>query len=68
MQTVYNLLQHEISSTVFPMILKNVPGMGMIHYLWHVNPNILVRGFVDAITIDPDNISRVLEACQELKV
>nr|GMC82829.1 CCR4-NOT transcription complex subunit 1 isoform X1 [Ipomoea batatas] len=66
--TVYNLLQHEISSTVFPMILKNAPGMGMIHYLWHVNPSILVRGFVDAITIDTDNISRVLEACQELKI
>ncbi|XP_019161048.1 PREDICTED: CCR4-NOT transcription complex subunit 1 [Ipomoea nil] len=66
--TVYNLLQHEISSTVFPMILRNAPGMGMIHYLWHVNPSILVRGFVDAVTIDADNISRVLEACQELKI
>ncbi|CAH9118024.1 unnamed protein product [Cuscuta europaea] len=66
--TAYNLLHHEISSAVFPRMLKNALRMGMIHYLWHVNPNILVRGFIDAIAIDPDNISRVLEACQEPKI
>ncbi|VFQ85948.1 unnamed protein product [Cuscuta campestris] len=66
--TAYNLLHHEITPTVFPRILKNPRGVDMIYYLWHINPSILVRGFIDAITIDPDNINRVLEACQELKI
>lgn len=68
MQTAYNLLQHEISSIVFPTILKNTVGMRMILYLWNVNPSILLRGFMDAMEDDPDNINKVLDSCQELKV
>ncbi|XP_059651610.1 uncharacterized protein LOC132299153 [Cornus florida] len=66
--TAYNLLQYEVSSTVFPMIVKNTMRNGMILHLWHVNPNLLLRGFVDAHNIDPDNMSRVLNICQEQKI
>ncbi|XP_057511675.1 uncharacterized protein LOC130793815 isoform X2 [Actinidia eriantha] len=66
--TAYNLLQYEISSAVLPMILKNSLGSGMILHLWRVNPNLLLRGFLDANTTDPDDMSRVLDICEELKI
>ncbi|KAL6965062.1 hypothetical protein U1Q18_036119 [Sarracenia purpurea var. burkii] len=66
--TAYNLIQYEVSSSVFPMILKNCEGSGMILHLWHVNPNLLLRGFLDAHNTDPDDINRVLDICQELKI
>ncbi|XP_075501008.1 uncharacterized protein LOC142539437 isoform X2 [Primulina tabacum] len=66
--TAYNLIQHEVSSAVLPMVLKNVSGNSLILHLWHDNPNLLLRGFVDATNIDPDNYSRILDACQELKI
>ena len=50
------------------MILKNSLGSGMILHLWRVNPNLLLRGFLDANTTDPDDMSRVLDICEELKV
>ncbi|XP_048132836.1 CCR4-NOT transcription complex subunit 1 isoform X7 [Rhodamnia argentea] len=66
--TVYNLLQSEISLAVFPMIMKNMGGVGMILYLWHVNPILVLRGFVDAASLDPDCMTRILDICEELKI
>ncbi|XAR63221.1 hypothetical protein NMG60_11023087 [Bertholletia excelsa] len=66
--TAYNLLQYEVFSTVFPVLLKSNMGTGMILHLWHVNRNLLLRGFVDAYSVDPDNMSRILDICQELKI
>ncbi|XP_056174649.1 uncharacterized protein LOC115684386 isoform X1 [Syzygium oleosum] len=66
--TVYNLLQSEVSLAVFPMIMKNAGGVGMILYLWHVNPILVLRGFVDAAGLDPDCMTRILDICEELKV
>lgn len=37
-------------------------------HLWCVNPNFLLRGFLDAENMNPDNMNRVLDLCQELKV
>lgn len=68
MQTAYNLLQSEVSAAVFPMILRNSGGLGMILYLWHVNPVLVLRGFVDAANLEPDCLIRVLDISQELKV
>lgn len=68
MQTAYKLLQFEISSTVFPILLRNSAGSGTILQLWQVNPNLLLRGFLDAYNTNPDDIRRVLDVCQELKV
>ncbi|KAI6684113.1 hypothetical protein NL676_030026 [Syzygium grande] len=52
--TLYNLLQSEVSLAVFPMIMKNAGGVGMILYLWQVNPILVLRGFVDPAGLDPD--------------
>ncbi|KAF8379221.1 hypothetical protein HHK36_028651 [Tetracentron sinense] len=64
----FNLILNEVSSTVFPMIVGNAMGSGMILHLWHANPNIVLRGFVDIHNTDPDNMTRILGICQELKV
>ncbi|XP_019188947.1 PREDICTED: CCR4-NOT transcription complex subunit 1-like [Ipomoea nil] len=66
--TAYNLLQHEISSIVFPTMLKSTLGTRVILYLWNVNPSILLRGVMDAMEDDPNNINKVLDSCQELKI
>ncbi|KAK9910902.1 hypothetical protein M0R45_034838 [Rubus argutus] len=66
--TPYNLLQYEVSFIVFPMIVKNVMGNGMIIHLWHTNTSLVLRGFVDAHNSDPDSMTRILDICQELKI
>ncbi|KAL3009795.1 hypothetical protein AAZX31_07G103500 [Glycine max] len=66
--TAYNLLQQEVSLIVFPMILKSAVGSGMILHLWHVNPNLVLRGFIDSQNNDADSIVRIVEICQELKI
>ncbi|XP_022770231.1 CCR4-NOT transcription complex subunit 1-like isoform X3 [Durio zibethinus] len=66
--TVYNLLQHDVTSTVFPMIIKNAMGAGMILQLWHVNTSLVLRGFVEVHNTEPDSMIRILEICQELKI
>ncbi|GAY41902.1 hypothetical protein CUMW_062890 [Citrus unshiu] len=66
--TAYNLIQYEVSFAVFPMIIKSTMSNGMILHIWHVNPNIVLRGFVDAQNMEPDCTIRILEICQELKI
>ncbi|XP_077235419.1 transcription regulator [Tasmannia lanceolata] len=66
--TAFNLLQYEVSSTVFPMIIGNATGSGIIHLLWHVNSSLVLRGFMDIHNTFPDIISRILDICQELKI
>ena len=68
LQTAYNLLQQEVSLIVFLMIVKSGVGSGMILHLWHVNPNLVLRGFVDSQNNDADSIIRIVDICQELKV
>ncbi|KAK4414642.1 CCR4-NOT transcription complex subunit [Sesamum alatum] len=66
--TAYNLIQNEVASAVLPMALKNASGNSLILNLWHVNRNMLLRGLIDAVHLDQDNISRILDVCQELKI
>ncbi|KAL5134617.1 CCR4-NOT transcription complex subunit 1 [Glycine soja] len=66
--TAYNLLQQEVSLIVFLMIVKSGVGSGMILHLWHVNPNMVLRGFVDSQNNDADSIVRIVDICQELKI
>ncbi|KAJ1439436.1 CCR4-NOT transcription complex subunit 1, TTP binding domain, partial [Sesbania bispinosa] len=66
--TTYNLLQREVSLIVFPMIVKSSVGSGMILHLWHVNPNLVLRGFMDSLNSDVDSITRIVDICQELKI
>ncbi|GMI98283.1 hypothetical protein like AT1G02080 [Hibiscus trionum] len=66
--TAYNLLQHDVTSTVFPMIIKNSLGAGMILQLWNVNAILVLRGFVEVHNTEPDIMIRILEVCQESKI
>jgi len=67
LQTPYNLLQYEVSSTVFPVILRDPTKSGIIHRLWRVNPHMVLRGFVDTST-HPNNLFIIVDICQDLKV
>uniref|UniRef100_A0A6N2MSE0 CCR4-Not complex component Not1 C-terminal domain-containing protein n=1 Tax=Salix viminalis TaxID=40686 RepID=A0A6N2MSE0_SALVM len=66
--TSYNLLQNEVSFTVFPFILKSPAAGGMMLYLWHLNPNLLLRGFVEAGNVESNIMTKILDVCQELKI
>ncbi|XP_057952190.1 uncharacterized protein LOC131146551 isoform X3 [Malania oleifera] len=66
--TAYNLLQCEVSSTVFPLIVGNVMGSGTILHLWHSNPKLVLHGFTDMVRTDQGSIVRILDICQELKI
>ena len=57
-----------MSSVAFPLIVANSIGNGMIIHLWHVNPDLVLRGFVDVHFIDPSKMTRILDICEELKV
>ncbi|XP_061369489.1 uncharacterized protein LOC133312337 [Gastrolobium bilobum] len=66
--TAYNLFQHEVCLIAFPMIVKSAVGNGMILHLWHVNPNLVLRGFIYSQNNDVDSITRIVDICQELKI
>ncbi|KAL3616494.1 hypothetical protein CASFOL_039884 [Castilleja foliolosa] len=66
--TAYNLIQNEVASAVLSMALRNASVNGLINHLWHVNPDMLLRGLVDAMSLDTENFNRILDACQELKI
>ncbi|KAK2650679.1 hypothetical protein Ddye_018168 [Dipteronia dyeriana] len=66
--TAYNLIQYEVLYTVFPMIIKDTVGSSMILHIWHVNPNLVLWGFVDAHNLEPESMVRILDICQEQKI
>ncbi|XP_074263170.1 uncharacterized protein LOC141585978 isoform X2 [Silene latifolia] len=66
--TTYNLLQHEVSSNALPRVIANASRKGFILHLWHINHNLVLRGFVDTLTKDPDSVHRILDICQENKI
>ena len=67
LQTTYNLIQHEVLSHVFPAMLKNNTHSRLMNYLWHINPYLTLRGFVDAHS-DINCLLRTVEICEDLKV
>ncbi|XP_054784760.1 uncharacterized protein LOC129291440 isoform X2 [Prosopis cineraria] len=66
--TAYNLLQHEVSLIVFPIMLRNVVGGGMILHLWDVNHNLVLRAIIDSQNKDVESTTRIADICQELKI
>ncbi|KAG6432328.1 hypothetical protein SASPL_103904 [Salvia splendens] len=65
--TAYNLIQNEVASAVLPMALKKASASGLLYTLWHVNRNLLLRGLIDSVNLDPDSVNRIFDACQEIK-
>ncbi|GMH00621.1 hypothetical protein Nepgr_002460 [Nepenthes gracilis] len=66
--TAYNLLQYEVSSSVFPTVVVDATRTKVILNLWHINPSLVLRGLVDVLTTDPESIPRILDICQEMKI
>ncbi|RCV47021.1 hypothetical protein SETIT_9G577600v2 [Setaria italica] len=64
--TVYNLLQYEVLSCVFPSLLKDTTKGSVVNYLWHTNPYLTLRGFV--AHCDPDYLLRIVDVCHDLKI
>lgn len=53
---------------MLPMALKRASTSGLLYTLWHVNQNMLLRGLIDTVNLDPDSVNRILDAFQEIKV
>ncbi|KAF6141661.1 hypothetical protein GIB67_001213 [Kingdonia uniflora] len=66
--TAYNLIQYEVSSAVFPVIFKKASGSAVFHHLWHVNPSIVLQGFMDSHKTDSENMTIILGICDDLKI
>ncbi|GAB4861940.1 hypothetical protein Ancab_037195 [Ancistrocladus abbreviatus] len=66
--TAYNLLQYEVSSSVFPKVIGDSTRIKVILYLWNVNPPLVLRGFADVLNTDQDSVPRILDICQEIKI
>ncbi|KAI3984606.1 hypothetical protein MKX01_040483 [Papaver californicum] len=66
--TAYNLLQYEVLSSVFPMVLGNFSRAGVILHLWKVNPNVVLRGLLVVQNLDSESMMKTFGICQELKV
>ncbi|KAK1326455.1 hypothetical protein QJS10_CPA01g02771 [Acorus calamus] len=66
--TAYNLIQYEVFSTVFPLIVGNSTKGGIVQHLWHVNPDLILWGFIDAHATNPDIVSRISDLCQEFEI
>uniref|UniRef100_A0A0D9XMB8 CCR4-Not complex component Not1 C-terminal domain-containing protein n=1 Tax=Leersia perrieri TaxID=77586 RepID=A0A0D9XMB8_9ORYZ len=65
--TAYNLLQYEVLSCVFPVIMKDSTYNSLMNSLWHVNPYLTLRGFVDSHS-DINCLLRTVEICQDLTI
>ncbi|XP_031259158.1 CCR4-NOT transcription complex subunit 1-like [Pistacia vera] len=65
--TAYSLLQCEVVSTVFPLIVASSMKSVILH-LWHSNPKLVTCGFIDMIRIDQGNMLKIVDICQELKI
>ncbi|KAF9613130.1 hypothetical protein IFM89_005609 [Coptis chinensis] len=66
--TAFNLLQYEVVSTILPMVIRDGSRSGVILQLWHANRNLLLRGFMDIHSSDPENLNRILSLCLDSKI
>ncbi|KAI3965367.1 hypothetical protein MKX01_042848 [Papaver californicum] len=66
--TAYNLLQNEVLSAVFPMVVRNFSRAGVILHLWNINPNVVLRGLLDVQNFDSESMIKTFDICQELKI
>ncbi|RZC53428.1 hypothetical protein C5167_012294 [Papaver somniferum] len=66
--TAYNLLQYEVLSSVFPMVLGNFSRAGVVLHLWNANPNVVLRGLLDVQNFDPESMIKTFAICQEFKI
>ncbi|GAB2271046.1 hypothetical protein Dimus_005896 [Dionaea muscipula] len=66
--TPYNLLQFEVLSRAFPITCGDPIGAKTVLHLWHVNPSLVLRGFVNILNSHRESTPRVVDICQEIKI
>jgi CCR4-NOT transcription complex subunit 1 len=66
--TASSLIPYEVASAVFHLVLKSTAGKSSALCLWNINPNLLLRGFIDSLKMDPVHVTSVLNLSQELKI
>ncbi|KAL8129102.1 hypothetical protein V2J09_018257 [Rumex salicifolius] len=69
-KTAYNLVQYELSLSIFPRVICSTSSdrNGIIMQIWLFNPLLLGRAFLEALTRDSDNIARIVDICDEIKI
>lgn len=68
-KTPWNLIQHEIFTSLFPNYLGGGLNSGtVLHQLWLLNPMMVIRGMVEVHTNDPSSMLKIWDLCQELQV
>ncbi|KAJ4795845.1 transcription regulator [Rhynchospora pubera] len=65
--TAYNLIQNEVVSCTIPMVLKDPTKTSIIGCLWRVNPQLVIKGFIEA-NKDMSYLIRIVTVCSELKI
>lgn len=67
-KTAYNLIQREVLSVIFPLIITNSQDSGFILHLWHQNTELVLWGILNAQNLKADILLRIIEICHELKI
>ncbi|XP_076921041.1 uncharacterized protein LOC143582328 [Bidens hawaiensis] len=63
-----NLLQHEVSVSVLPMVFKDSSKSGIILRLWDANPLLLSRALKHSLVLDLENMSKVVDLFEKLEI
>jgi hypothetical protein len=67
-QTQWNAIQAEILPLLLPSYLASNATSSVVHELWLLNADLVMRTMVEMHSADPSTISRILDVCHELKV
>ncbi|XP_019098237.1 PREDICTED: CCR4-NOT transcription complex subunit 1-like isoform X9 [Camelina sativa] len=67
-KTAYNLIQREVVSAIFPVIITNSQESGFILNIWHQNAELFLWGILGAQNLKADSMLRIIEICHELKI
>ena len=68
LQTTWNLIQHEILSSLFPVYLGVLNSGAMFRQLWLLNSEMVTRGLLEVHSKDSTSVAKILDICQEMQV
>lgn len=68
LQTTWNLIQHEILASLFPVYLGVVNSGAIFHQLWILNSEMVIRGLLEVHSKDPSSVAKILDIFQEMQV
>ena len=68
LQTTWNLIQHEILASLFPVYLGVLNSGAIFHQLWILNSEMVIRCLLEVHSKDPTSVAKILDICQEMQV